>query len=37
MKQDDKKTPIAWEAKDPELPVIHSTVPGSLAESHKRN
>ena len=29
-KEEEKKTPIAWEVKDPELPAIHSTVPGIL-------
>ena len=36
-KEEEKKTPIAWEVKDPELPAIHSTVPGDRGENHKRN
>ncbi len=37
MKKDEKKEPIPWEAKDPELPVVNGTVPGSRGESHRRN
>lgn len=36
MKEDEKKTPVAWEAKDPELPIIHSDTPGTRAENHRR-
>lgn len=33
----DEKPPITEEAKDPKLPVIHGTVPGSRGENHRRN
>lgn len=36
-KEEEKKTPIPWEVKDPELPAIHGTVPGDRGENHKRN
>lgn len=36
MKEDEKKTPVAWEAKDPELPIIHSDTPGTRADNHRR-
>lgn len=37
MKDEDKRPEVAWEVRDPELPVIHGTVPGSRGESHRRS
>lgn len=36
MKEEAPKEP-AFEVRDPELPVIHGSVPGSRGESHRRN
>lgn len=36
MKDEEKRETIAWEAKDPKPPVIHSAVPGSRGECHRR-
>ena len=32
-----EKPQIPWEAKDPALPVVNGTVPGSRGENHRRN
>ena len=37
MKDEVKRETIPWEAKDPKPPVIHSSVPGSRGESHRRS
>ena len=36
MKEEEKRETIPWEAKDPEPPVIHSAIPGSRGECHRR-
>ena len=36
MKDEEKRETSAWEAKDPKPPVIHSAVPGSRGECHRR-
>ena len=37
MKDEDKKPEVAWEVRDPAVPVIPGTVPGSRGESHRRS
>ncbi len=37
MKDEEKKPEVAWEARDPEVPVIHSSIPGSRSENHRRH
>ena len=36
MKDEEKRATIPWEAKDPKPPVIHSAIPGSRGECHRR-
>ena len=36
MKDEEKRETIPWEAKDPKPPVIHSAIPGSRRECHRR-
>ncbi len=36
MKEEEKKKEIAWEVKDPELPVVNGVVPGTRGENHRR-
>ncbi len=37
MKEQEKRQPPVWEVKDPELPAVNGTVPGSRGDSHRRN
>ncbi len=37
MKENEKKEPLVWEVKDPELPAVNGIVPGTRGDSHKRN
>lgn len=37
MKDEEKKAPPAWEAKDSPIPTVNGAVPGDRGESHKRS